>query len=75
MLSTKDLHGIRRDEYWQCRALWLATYIAVLPAAIGARLTGWRWQPWPPRADGYGSVFKEADSLAKTIVGITYGAQ
>lgn len=74
MLTKRDLHGVDRDDFWVCRLIWLAAFLALLPITFLAMLTGWRWRPWTPGPDGYKSFFKEADSAANVIVGITYGA-
>lgn len=37
------------------------------PAAI-ARLSGWRWRPWPPGREGYRSIVAEAREAAETYV-------
>ena len=44
--------------------------LAFLPIAAVARLDGWRWQPWPPGPEGYGSVLSEARAMASTVAGI-----
>lgn len=74
MVSTKDLHGVKREEQWFCRLLWLAAFMVFLPVAVVARLTGWRWQPWTSGPGGYRSFIREADSVANRIVGLTYAA-
>jgi hypothetical protein len=40
--------------------------IAILPVAMLAAMTGWRWQPWPPGAHGYRAFFREARIVAST---------
>jgi hypothetical protein len=74
MVSTKDLHGGRRDDLRQCQLLWLAAFMVFLPVAFAARLTGWRWQPWSAGPAGYRSFIREADSAANRAVAITYAA-
>lgn len=51
------------------RALFAGFLLLLVPAAI-ARLTGWRWRPWPPqpRAEGYGSIVQEARAAADNYV-------
>jgi hypothetical protein len=41
-----------------------------LPVAALARLTGWRWKPWPPGPSGYGSIISETRSMARVVAGI-----
>lgn len=72
MLTTKDLHGVARDEHWHCRFLWFVGFVASLPVALLARLTGWRWQPWSAGPKGYRSVLSEANHIADQLVGLAY---
>jgi len=74
MLTARDLRSVSREERWHCRLLWLVGFAASLPLAIIARLTGWRWQPWSARPDGYRSVLSEADSMATQLVALAYSA-
>ncbi|MEO0575144.1 MAG: hypothetical protein AAF004_06745 [Pseudomonadota bacterium] len=30
-------------------------FVAMFPVALVARLSNWRWQPWPPGRQGYRS--------------------
>lgn len=70
MDTTNNLtHGLRKDEVYSCRFIWLVCFAVLLPVAIVARLSGWRWQPWPASANGYGSAIKEAKSMSATIAG------
>ena len=34
-----------------------------------ARLSGWRWRPWPAGSDGYRSPITEAKMMSETIAG------
>ncbi len=74
MLTPRRPYGMRREELWSCHMLWLIAFVLFLPIAVIARVTGWRWQPWSPGPDGYRSCFREADSIANLIVGISYAA-
>jgi hypothetical protein len=47
-------------------------FTVLLPVAIVARLSGWRWQPWPASANGYRSPIKEAKSMSVTIAGTVF---
>jgi hypothetical protein len=66
-------HGLRQDEVWPCRFVWMVCFAVLLPVAIVARLSGWRWRPWPAggRA-GYGSPIQEANKLSATIAGTAF---
>lgn len=70
-MTTKSelMHGIRRDEMWHCRLLYLVCLLALLPVATLAAMTGWRWKPWPRGAAGYRSAWREAHSMAEIAVG------
>lgn len=68
------LHGIREDEIWPCRLLMLICFAALLPIAVVARLSGWRWQPWPSGPDGYESIFRESLTMATTIAGTVFSS-
>jgi hypothetical protein len=71
--TTNNLtHGLRKDEVWSCRFIWLACFAFLLPVAIVARLSGWRWRPWPAHAAGYGSAFKEAKSMSTRVAGVVF---
>ncbi|MDJ0869971.1 MAG: hypothetical protein QNK03_28020 [Myxococcota bacterium] len=53
------------------RLIAISLGLFVVVAALG-RLTGWRWRPWPPGRDGYGSILGEARSAAETYVGCAF---
>lgn len=44
------------------------SFIALLLPALIARLTGWRWRPWPPGPEGYSSIIAEARAAADTYI-------
>ena len=39
----------------------------LLVVASAARLTGWRWRPWPPGRHGYRSVVRETFDRARQV--------
>ena len=47
-------------------ALFAIAFMVLLPVAVVAAMTGWRWQPWPPGAQGYRSFIREAKIAAAT---------
>jgi len=53
------------------RMVFLAFLVLLFPAAL-ARATSWRWKPWPPGADGYGSIVGEARDAARAYVPIAF---
>ena len=69
MNTRVEIGRTARDERWFCRLLWILSFVAFLPIALVARLTGWHWRPWAPGPDGYQSVFREAAAIADVIVG------
>ncbi len=64
--------GLRHDEVWSCRFLWLVCFASLLPVAAVARLSGWRWRPWPARANGYQSVVQEARHMSTALAGSVF---
>ncbi|MEN7343740.1 MAG: hypothetical protein AAAFM81_12390 [Pseudomonadota bacterium] len=56
------------------RLLSAVCLVGTLPVAFVARLSGWRWQPWPPGRSGYRSVIREALIAAKTAAAIALSA-
>ncbi|MFK8051638.1 MAG: hypothetical protein AB8F65_01600 [Woeseiaceae bacterium] len=54
----------------QFRLLSIFCFVGTLPVALIARLSNWRWQPWPPGRSGYRSVYREAVTAAKTAAAI-----
>ena len=65
-------HGLRKDEVWSCRFVLVVCFAVLLPVAIVARLSGWRWRPWPAGANGYRSAFAEARHMSATIAGTVF---
>lgn len=65
-------HGLRKDEVWSCRLLWLVCFTVLLPVAIVARLSGWRWRPWPAKTNGGRSAIREASAMSETVVGTVF---
>jgi len=65
-------HGLRKEEIWSCRFIWLVCFMVLLPIAIVARLSGWRWKPWPERASGYRSPAAEAKAMSDTVAGTVF---
>ncbi len=57
------------------RAVYGASLITVLPVALAASLTGWRWQPWPPGSNGYKSAFREAMLTARNVTSIAFSVK
>ena len=66
--------GLKSNEVWSCRLLWLVCFSLMLPVAMVARLSGWRWQPWPAGANGYRSVFHEARHVSTSLAGSVFSA-
>ncbi|MEM9401447.1 MAG: hypothetical protein AAGA44_03030 [Pseudomonadota bacterium] len=66
--------GLRKDEVWSCRFIWLVCFSVLLPVAIVARLSGWRWRPWSAPSTGYRSVLREAEKMSTAITGTVFSA-
>ena len=43
------------------------SFLILLVPSLAARLTGWRWRPWLPGQEGYGSVTGEAWKMASNV--------
>ena len=65
-------HGLRQNEVWSCRFIMLVCFAVLLPVALVARLSGWRWRPWPAGEHGYRSVIKEAATKSATVAGTVF---
>ena len=65
-------HSSRTTQETQTHFRLLAAicFVGTLPVAVVARLSGWRWQPWPPGRSGYRSAYREALIAAKTAAAI-----
>jgi hypothetical protein len=51
----------------------MVCFAVLLPVAVIARLSGWRWRPWPAGGrKGYGSPIQEATKLSATIAGTAF---
>ncbi len=62
--ALRALQDDERQFHWM---VIVGTLLLLLPAAV-ARLSGWRWQPWPSRPGGYGPVLREAREAAETYI-------
>jgi len=56
------------DDRRQLQRMIQLGFIALLVPALIARLTGWRWRPWPPGPEGYSSIVAEARAAADTYI-------
>lgn len=71
MNQTMDTISTRRREERLSTWLVAATcFIVLLPITLIARLSGWRYRPWPPGPTGYGSVIEETRVMARNVAGI-----
>jgi len=57
------------------RAVFGASLAAVLPVAMAASLSGWRWQPWPPGRKGYQGPLREATLTARNLTAIAFSVK
>jgi hypothetical protein len=60
----------KRSDLRNCRFIERICFVVFLPVALLAGMSGWRWRPWPPGPEGYGSALGEARSMARLIAGI-----
>jgi light-harvesting complex 1 beta chain len=61
-------------EHRQYRRLFGLCFVVFLIVASMARITGWRWKPWPPGPEGYRSIIAEAKREANTVVPFAFMA-
>lgn len=59
----------QKNDLQSCRMIEMICFAVLWPVALIARLTGWRWRPWPPGPKGYTSAFGEARTIAGIIAG------
>jgi hypothetical protein len=57
------------------RAVFGVSLAAVLPVAMAAALSGWRWQPWPPGRKGYQGALREATLTARNLTAIAFSVK
>lgn len=68
MVSTTSMR--KREDRLSTWLIEASCFTVLLPITLLARLTGWRWQPWPPGPGGYGSVFGETLSRSRVLAGL-----
>jgi light-harvesting complex 1 beta chain len=61
-------------DYRQYRRLFGLCFVVFLIVASMARMTGWRWKPWPPGPEGYRSIIAEAKREAHIVVPFAFMA-
>jgi len=72
-LATHRRNRSRDDrDLRQFQRLVSVSLAPLLVLAVIGRLTGWRWQPWPPVGGERGSVLQEARSAAENSVAFSY---
>ncbi len=62
----------REAERRQLSRLLLAGFLILLVPATLGWATGWRWRPWPPGPQGYGSAVSEAREAARSFVPLAF---
>ena len=63
-----------RSEARQYRWMVALAFPVMLVMAAIARLSGWRWQPWPPGPMGYRSIVTEAKEATVTYIGFAFAS-
>lgn len=59
-----------RDRDLQFRLVSGLCFVPMFAVALIARVSNWRWQPWPPGRDGYRSAYREAVNASRTAAAI-----
>ncbi|MEM6574368.1 MAG: hypothetical protein AAF552_04580 [Pseudomonadota bacterium] len=67
-------HAPRRNEALIGKLIYAVSFTLLLPVALVAAATGWRWQPWAPGARGYRPVLSETRLKAITITAMVFSA-
>ncbi len=62
----------RRREGLSESLVFVSCFVALLPVALVASLVGWRWQPWPPGANGYRTFVGEAKTVASSLTATAF---
>jgi light-harvesting complex 1 beta chain len=58
---------MRRQESIYFHLIFAVTFTLFFVVAAVARLSAWKWSPWPPGPNGYSTVVNEAKSAANTF--------
>ncbi|MEM1263348.1 MAG: hypothetical protein AAGH76_13190 [Pseudomonadota bacterium] len=66
-MSNQNVTTAARGAGFAESAVYGLSFAAALPVAIVAKASGWRWKPWPPSANGYQNVLREARLAAGMI--------
>lgn len=65
---------VRNMPRWlEDEVVFVSSYPFLLTAAALARMTGWRWRPWPPGRDGYRSIVGETSRMAGQVAQLSRG--
>lgn len=64
----------RRSDALPRGLIFAVSFALLLPVAVIAAITGWRWQPWSPGARGYRPVLAEARLKASTLTAMVFSS-
>lgn len=70
--QTESGSTARERESREFQRLVVISLLPFLMFAVVAKLTGWRWKPWPAGAEGRQSVVREAWQAAETSIAFSY---
>jgi hypothetical protein len=59
-----------RDGDLHFRLVAALCFMPMFAVAVIARISNWRWQPWPPGRNGYRSAYREALNASRTAAAI-----
>jgi hypothetical protein len=72
-VSTSSMR--KREDRLSTWLIEASCFAVLLPISLVARLTGWRWQPWPPPGpNGYRSVLGETRAMSRVLAGLAISA-
>ncbi|MEE4172787.1 MAG: hypothetical protein V2I57_00865 [Xanthomonadales bacterium] len=65
----------KREDRLSTWLIEASCFVVLLPISLVARLTGWRWKPWPPPGpNGYRSVLGETRAMSRVLAGLAISA-
>ncbi|MFK7957825.1 MAG: hypothetical protein AB8B96_17130 [Lysobacterales bacterium] len=56
------------------KLIFAVNFALLLPVALIAAASGWRWRPWAPGAHGYRPVFSETRLKAIMLTAMVFSA-
>ncbi len=64
----------KRNEAFIGKLIFAVSFALLLPVALLAAASGWRWQPWAPGAHGFRPVLQETRLKAIMLTAMVFSA-